>query len=60
MVILTNYSLDVQLELSDFCHENGIKFILAETFGLFGFVNHVILRVSVDLVHEPVAYRKSV
>ncbi|RUS73735.1 hypothetical protein EGW08_018496 [Elysia chlorotica] len=36
VVVLTNSSLDEQLKLGEFCHGNGIKFISASTYGLFG------------------------
>ncbi|XP_074646538.1 ubiquitin-like modifier-activating enzyme 1 isoform X2 [Tubulanus polymorphus] len=35
-VVLTNSTLIEQLELGGFCHENGIKFIVANTTGLCG------------------------
>uniref|UniRef100_A0A673L9R5 E1 ubiquitin-activating enzyme n=1 Tax=Sinocyclocheilus rhinocerous TaxID=307959 RepID=A0A673L9R5_9TELE len=36
VVVLTNSSLDEQMRVSDFCHSNGIKLIVADTRGLFG------------------------
>lgn len=36
VVVLTDSSLEEQLWVSDFCHSNGIKFIIADTRGLFG------------------------
>ncbi|KAL3853736.1 hypothetical protein ACJMK2_017251 [Sinanodonta woodiana] len=36
VVVLTNSSLDEQIELGTFCHQKGIKFIVADTRGLFG------------------------
>jgi hypothetical protein len=36
VVVLTNSSTEEQNELGEFCHKNGIKFIVAETRGLFG------------------------
>ena len=37
VVVLTNSSLDEALALSDYCHSKGIKIIIADTRGLFGF-----------------------
>lgn len=36
VVVLTQSSLDEQLWAGDFCHERGIKLIIADTRGLFG------------------------
>uniref|UniRef100_V9KCN4 E1 ubiquitin-activating enzyme n=1 Tax=Callorhinchus milii TaxID=7868 RepID=V9KCN4_CALMI len=36
VVVLTNSPLDEQLWIGDFCHNKGIKFIVADTRGLFG------------------------
>ncbi|KAG8447299.1 hypothetical protein GDO86_014675 [Hymenochirus boettgeri] len=36
LVILTNSSLDEQLRVGDFCHSHNIKFIVADSRGLFG------------------------
>uniref|UniRef100_H3ARY3 E1 ubiquitin-activating enzyme n=1 Tax=Latimeria chalumnae TaxID=7897 RepID=H3ARY3_LATCH len=36
VVVLTNSPLDEQLQLGHFCHSNNIKFIVADTKGLFG------------------------
>ncbi|KAF2149040.1 putative poly(A)+ RNA transport protein [Myriangium duriaei CBS 260.36] len=36
VVVLTDTSLQDQLLISDYCHENGIFVVIAETFGLFG------------------------
>ncbi|XP_067302477.1 ubiquitin-like modifier-activating enzyme 1 isoform X1 [Pseudorasbora parva] len=36
VVVLTNSSLDEQTRIGDFCHNNGVKFIVADTRGLFG------------------------
>lgn len=36
VVVLTNSSLDEQLRVGDFCHDKSIKFIVADTRGLFG------------------------
>ncbi|XP_067854572.1 ubiquitin-like modifier-activating enzyme 1 [Heptranchias perlo] len=36
VVVLTNSSLDEQLHVGQFCHENNIRFIVADTKGLFG------------------------
>lgn len=38
VVVLTEASLSKQLEVNDYCHENGIGFIAADTRGLFGSV----------------------
>ncbi|TIC19990.1 ubiquitin-activating enzyme E1 [Wallemia mellicola] len=38
VVVLTEASLNKQLEVNDYCHENGIGFIAADTRGLFGSV----------------------
>ncbi|GCB84266.1 hypothetical protein scyTo_0025002, partial [Scyliorhinus torazame] len=36
VVVLTNCTLDEQLRIGEFCHCKGIKFIIADTKGLFG------------------------
>ena len=36
VVVLTNTPLKTQLAVGDYCHEKGIYFIVADTFGLFG------------------------
>lgn len=36
VVVLTNSSLDEQIRIGEFCHGNDIKFIVADTKGLFG------------------------
>ncbi|XP_006004027.1 ubiquitin-like modifier-activating enzyme 1 [Latimeria chalumnae] len=36
VIVLTNSSLDEQLRIGDLCHSKGIKFIVADTRGLFG------------------------
>ena len=36
VVVLTQSSTDEQLEFGEFCHRNDIKFIVAETRGIFG------------------------
>lgn len=36
VVVLTNSSLEEQLAINEFCHSEGIMFIVSETFGLFG------------------------
>nr|XP_039247456.1 ubiquitin-like modifier-activating enzyme 1 [Styela clava] len=36
VVVLTNSNLEEQLRIGDFCHNNGIRFIVADTKGLFG------------------------
>lgn len=36
VVVAINTSLDLQLHYSSFCHENGICFVAADTFGVFG------------------------
>ena len=38
VVVLTGTTLKDQLLISDYCHENGIYLIIADTFGLFGYV----------------------
>jgi ubiquitin-activating enzyme E1 len=40
---LVNASLQKQLEINDWTHENGVHFIAAGTHGLFGYVNCVFL-----------------
>ncbi|XP_051873671.1 ubiquitin-like modifier-activating enzyme 1 isoform X2 [Pristis pectinata] len=35
VVVLTNSSLEEQLEVGEFCHQKNIKFIMADTKGLF-------------------------
>jgi hypothetical protein len=36
---LVNASLQKQLEINDWTHQNGVHFIAAGTHGLFGYVN---------------------
>lgn len=36
VVVLTDSSMDVQVEIGEFCHQKGICFISADTKGLFG------------------------
>ena len=36
VVVLTDSSNDEQVGIGKFCHENGIKFIVTETRGVFG------------------------
>ncbi|XP_069501606.1 ubiquitin-like modifier-activating enzyme 1 [Ambystoma mexicanum] len=36
VVVLTNSSIDEQLRVGEFCHDKSIKFIAADTKGLFG------------------------
>jgi ubiquitin-activating enzyme E1 len=36
VVVLTDNSLEEENKLGEFCHNSGIKFIIAETKGLFG------------------------
>ncbi|OPJ68623.1 hypothetical protein AV530_008610 [Patagioenas fasciata monilis] len=36
VVVLTNSPLEEQLWVGDFCHERGIKLVVADTRGLFG------------------------
>ncbi|KAI9758247.1 MAG: E1 ubiquitin-activating protein [Candelina submexicana] len=36
VVVLTSTSLKDQLSVSEYCHENGIFLVIADTFGLFG------------------------
>lgn len=36
MVVLTNTLLAEQIIIGDYCHQKGIYFIVADTFGLFG------------------------
>ncbi|KAL2130625.1 hypothetical protein VTI74DRAFT_6152 [Chaetomium olivicolor] len=38
VVVLTNTPLHLQKIIGDYCHEKGIYFIVADTFGLFGSV----------------------
>lgn len=40
VVVLTQSSLEEQLWAGDFCHARGIKFIIADTRGLFGLVTY--------------------
>ena len=41
--MLTQSSLDEQLWAGDFCHERGIKLIIADTRGLFGYAFKILL-----------------
>jgi hypothetical protein len=38
VIVLTESSVEEQLSLGTFCHSNSIKFIVAETRGVFGLV----------------------
>ena len=38
VVVLTQSTFEEQRRLGDFCHANGIRFIIANTKGLFGYV----------------------
>jgi ubiquitin-activating enzyme E1 len=38
VVVLTNTPLRLQIQIGDYCHQKGIHFIVADTFGLFGSV----------------------
>lgn len=38
VVVLTNTPLEDQLKIADFCHENKIFLVVADTFGLFGYI----------------------
>lgn len=36
VVVLTDTPLKEQVQIADFCHQNGIYIVIADTFGLFG------------------------
>lgn len=38
VVVLTSTPLNQQREIADYCHKRGIFVVIADTFGLFGFV----------------------
>lgn len=38
VVVLTGTTLNDQLAISEYCHDNGIYVIIADTFGLFGYL----------------------
>ena len=38
VVVLTNASLKDQLFISEYCHDKGIYLVIADTFGLFGYI----------------------
>ncbi|RMD43803.1 hypothetical protein DV735_g1369, partial [Chaetothyriales sp. CBS 134920] len=38
VVVLTKTSLKDQLFISEYCHDKGIYLVIADTFGLFGFI----------------------
>lgn len=38
VVVLTTLSLKDQVTISDYCHQNGIYVVVADTFGLFGYI----------------------
>jgi ubiquitin-activating enzyme E1 len=38
VVVLTTTTLKEQLAVSEYCHHNGIYLIIADTFGLFGYI----------------------
>ena len=37
VVVLTNSTYDEQVRVGEYCHSHNIKFIVAETHGLFGY-----------------------
>jgi ubiquitin-activating enzyme E1 len=37
-VVLTDTPLSEQLAIADYCHKNGIFLVIADTFGLFGYI----------------------
>lgn len=38
VIVLTTTSLKDQITIADFCHDNGIYLVVADTFGLFGYI----------------------
>ncbi|CAK4030370.1 Ubiquitin-activating enzyme E1 1 [Lecanosticta acicola] len=36
VVVLTDTTLDDQLKIADYCHQNGIYLVITDTYGLFG------------------------
>lgn len=38
VVVLTTTSLEDQVVIADYCHENGIYLVISDTFGLFGYI----------------------
>ena len=38
VIVLTNTSLKDQLVISEYCHKHGIYLVIADTFGLFGYI----------------------
>ena len=36
--MLTSTTLKAQLAIADYCHSKGIYLVIADTFGLFGFI----------------------
>lgn len=47
--VLTDANLDVQIIVGDYCHKNDIKFINANTKGLFGQANLLLFLVNFTL-----------
>jgi len=38
VVVLTDTTLEDQVTIADYCHENGIYIVITDTFGLFGYI----------------------
>ena len=38
VVVLTTTTLEEQLAVSEYCHQHGIYLVIADTFGLFGYI----------------------
>lgn len=38
VIVLTTTSLKDQLSVAEYCHQNGIYLVIADTFGLFGYI----------------------
>jgi ubiquitin-activating enzyme E1 len=36
VIVLTDTTLDDQIKIADFCHDNGIYIVITDTYGLFG------------------------
>lgn len=45
VVVLTDSNREEQLGIGQYCHDNGIKFISANTSGVFGYVTLTFLNI---------------
>ena len=50
VVVLTNTTLSKQIEVDEYCHNNGIAFIAADVRGLFGLVTSLSKLTRLELI----------